>query len=144
MTDAAGVALFQTWALENVRYADTDRQGHVNNAVFASFLEIGRVGLIYCPEAGLAAPGTEFVLARLEVDYLAEIGWPGHVAIGTTVAAIGRSSLTLEQALYHDRGLAARARTVVVLIDQQTRRSTPFTPAAREWLEQLRTKAMPG
>ena len=29
---------------EKLRYVDTDRQGHINNAVFASMMETGRVG----------------------------------------------------------------------------------------------------
>lgn len=35
---------FRTY--EKLRYVDTDRQGHVNNAVFASMLETGRVELL--------------------------------------------------------------------------------------------------
>jgi hypothetical protein len=36
MTDANPLARYPSWATETIRYADTDRQGHVNNAVFAS------------------------------------------------------------------------------------------------------------
>ena len=41
-------------AYDKLRYGDTDRQGHVNNAVFATFMETGRVELIYNPEDPLA------------------------------------------------------------------------------------------
>ena len=41
---------------DKLRYADTDRQGHVNNAVFSTFLETGRVELIYDSEAHLPLP----------------------------------------------------------------------------------------
>lgn len=143
MTDDAEPSLFQSWTSENIRYADTDRQGHVNNAIFATFFEIGRVSLVYSPEAQLVAPGTEFVIARLEIDYLAEIGWPGHVAIGTTVASVGRSSLTLNQAIFQGERRVAQAHSVVVLIDQQMRRATPLTAAARECLQQLQARSMP-
>lgn len=143
MTDTMNDGLFQRWMFDNVRYADTDRQGHVNNAVFATFFETGRVALLYAPEGGLALPGTEFVIARLEIDYRAEIRWPGRIAIGTTVAAVGRSSLTLEQALFQDGTCAARARSVIVLIDQGSRRSAALGPAAREWVDTLQLSAMP-
>jgi len=43
---------FRTTA--EIRYADTDRQGHVNNAVFATFSEIGRVAFLYDPAHPLA------------------------------------------------------------------------------------------
>ncbi|HDG9121136.1 TPA: acyl-CoA thioesterase, partial [Pseudomonas aeruginosa] len=41
---------FPIHSSDKIRYADTDRQGHVNNAVFATFLETGRVEIIYDPE----------------------------------------------------------------------------------------------
>jgi acyl-CoA thioester hydrolase len=36
----------------SIRFGDLDRQGHVNNAVFATSFESGRVGLIYDAETG--------------------------------------------------------------------------------------------
>ena len=47
---------------EKLRYVDTDRQGHVNNAVFASMLETGRVELLYNPDRSLADPEGSFVI----------------------------------------------------------------------------------
>ena len=41
-----------------------------------------------------------FVIARLSLDYLGEILWPGTVEIGTAVKAVGNSSLTFTQALF--------------------------------------------
>lgn len=34
---------FPRRTFDKVRYADTDRQGHVNNTAFSSFFETGRV-----------------------------------------------------------------------------------------------------
>ena len=48
-----------------IRFGDLDRQGHVNNAVFATYFASGRVGLIYDPENGLQVPGATSVVARL-------------------------------------------------------------------------------
>ena len=36
------ISYYAHWTKESVRYNDTDRQGHVNNAVFVTFLEAGR------------------------------------------------------------------------------------------------------
>ncbi len=38
---------------DKLRYGDTDRQGHVNNAVFATFLETGRVEMLFAREQGV-------------------------------------------------------------------------------------------
>ena len=58
---------------DKLRYNDTDRQGHVNNAVFASMLETGRVELLYHPDRPLADRQCSFVIARLTLDLHAEI-----------------------------------------------------------------------
>jgi len=123
---------------DKVRYADTDRQGHVNNAVFASFLETGRVEILYDPERPLTADGAEFVIARLSLDFRGEIRWPGSVTVGTGVRRIGSSSLTLSQAVYQDDRCVAHAETVIVQVDTVSRRARPLTVAAKTRFEDLR------
>jgi acyl-CoA thioester hydrolase len=130
---------FPLRSLDKIRYADTDRQGHVNNAVFATLLETGRVELLFDPAAPLAEPGSAFVIARLALDFRAEIVWPGEVLIGTRVAAIGRSSVRLEQALFQGGRCVAMGETVTVLMDETTRRSRPLPPAAVARLSALMT-----
>lgn len=124
MTDLPTLDSFPARAYDKLRYGDTDRQGHVNNAVFATFFETGRVELLLAGDRPLLAPGTSLVLARLEVDLVAEILWPGTVEIGSAVGRIGRSSIALEQALFQNGRYCARATSVVVLVDDATRRST--------------------
>jgi acyl-CoA thioester hydrolase len=114
---------------DKLRYADTDRQGHVNNAVFATLLETGRVELLYAADGPLHEPGCSFVIASLHLDFHGEITWPGRVEIGTRVASIGRSSVTLEQALFQEDRCAATARTVIVQVNDATRRSHPLGEA---------------
>ena len=76
----------------DIRFADLDRQGHVNNAVFATFSEVGRVAFMYDPERPLVSKGRSFVIARLLIDFRAELFWPGTVDIGTGVVRAGCSS----------------------------------------------------
>lgn len=123
------------WTKDVVRYADTDRQGHVNNAVFATFFESGRVAILYAPGAPLAPAGGSFVIVHLSLDFWEEIRWPSEVSIGTTVLKIGRSSLTLGQGLFIDGQCVATAETVIVLTDNATRKSRPLPDEARAVLE---------
>ncbi|OBK32436.1 thioesterase [Mycobacterium sp. 1165196.3] len=130
MDDAPTFAQFPAHAYDKLRYADTDRQGHVNNSVFSTALETGRVELLHAPDAGITEAGKSFVIARLELDFRGELMWPGQVAIGTKVQSVGRSSITLAQGLFqHDRCVAL-ATTVVVQVDDRTRRATPWSAAA--------------
>lgn len=125
------------WTKDVVRYADTDRQGHVNNAVFATFFESGRVAILYSPTTPLAPDGGSFVIVHLSLDFSAEIRWPSEVSIGTTVLAIGRSSVTLGQGLFVDQQCVATAETVIVLTDDATRKSRPLPDDARAVLERF-------
>lgn len=130
MTTQPRLDAFPATAFDKLRYGDTDRQGHVNNAVFATFFETGRVEFLFGAGMAIAGPGQSFVLARLEIDLVAEVNWPGTVEIGTRVTRVGKSSIGLEQALFQNGALVARAASVVVLTDVTSRRSTPLSEEA--------------
>lgn len=137
MPDDLAITDFPLRAWDKLRYRDTDRQGHVNNSVFSTFLETGRVELIYDRARQLVEPGAAFVIARLELDFRAELLWPGEVEIGSRIASIGRSSIRLEQAIFQGGRCAASGITVMVQVDEATRKSRPFSEAVRTRLEQL-------
>lgn len=120
-----------------IRYSDTDRQGHVNNAIFATYLEVGRVALLYDAGSTILSPDCDFVLARLSIDFRAELSWPGEVLIGTGVARIGTSSIQLVQGIYQSGRMAATAETVSVMTSNETRRPHPLADNAVGTLKTL-------
>jgi acyl-CoA thioester hydrolase len=122
---------------DKIRYADTDRQGHVNNAVFSTFIETARAEIIYDRDRPLVEPGTSFVVARLALDFRAEINWPGTIWIGTRVAQVGRSSFRLEHGLFQDERCVATAEVVIVQVNDATRKSQALSAAAIERLAKL-------
>ncbi|MHA7772871.1 acyl-CoA thioesterase [Roseibium sp. M-1] len=124
---------------DKLRYGDTDRQGHVNNAVFATFLETGRVELLY--NEALADDGAAFVIARLELDFLSEINWPGDVEIGTAVLEVGRSSFKLYQKVFQEGHPVAQGMTVIVQMNEASRKSQPLSDRARQRLLELTRSA---
>jgi acyl-CoA thioester hydrolase len=132
-----GLADFPRRVADVIRYGDLDRQGHVNNAVYSTYFESGRVDVIFDPERGLQVAGATTVLARVEIDYLRELRWPGTVEIGTAVETIGRSSYVFRQGVFHDGACAASARATMVLIDGETRRSRPLPDELVARLERL-------
>lgn len=140
MDDAPTLAQFPSRAFDKLRYADTDRQGHVNNSVFSTALETGRVELLYAPDTGIVETGKSFVIARLELDFRGELTWPGEVAIGTRVESVGRTSFTLSQALFQRERCVALASTVIVQVDDATRRATSLSAAAAARLLDLRPR----
>jgi acyl-CoA thioester hydrolase len=113
---------------EKLRFADTDCNGHISNAVFAVCCQNARMELLHDPRRVPLPIDGPFVIARLEIDFLGEMRWPGSVVIGSRCEHVGRTSLLMTQALFVDERCAARARSTVVLMDRATRRAAPLPP----------------
>ncbi len=125
---------FPVKTFDKVRYVDTDRQGHVNNSVFSSFLETGRVEILYNKDFPVLSQDSSFVIASLKLDFLKEIVWPGNVDIGTGVMKTGNSSIVLFQKLFQNDVCVARAETVIVQVRNDKTGSSPLSGPAKEIL----------
>ncbi|GGB72718.1 thioesterase [Deinococcus soli (ex Cha et al. 2016)] len=99
-----------------LRYGDLDAMGHVNNARYAEFLEVGRMGL--SREVGGQADDRS-VLARLEIDYVRDIRQGQEVAVDTLVERVGRTSWTSVALILANGVPCAFARSVQVRVDEQ-------------------------
>jgi len=132
---------FPHHAADIIRLGDLDHQGHVNNAVYATYFETGRVHFMRDTFGGLRFGDKNFVVARVEINYLRELHWPGNVCVGTGVERIGTSSVTYAQAVFHEGLCAAHGFTTMVMIGRATRRPTPM-PA--DTVARLRSLQRPG
>jgi acyl-CoA thioester hydrolase len=112
---------------DNVRFADLDPNQHVNNAVYATYFETGRVTLTKDPGYGLVPPGLAWVMVRLDMHFRGELLWPGTIEMGLGVARFGRTSVTFDQVVFSEGRCVASAQAVTVLIDDATRKPTPLT-----------------
>jgi acyl-CoA thioester hydrolase len=113
---------------DNVRFADLDPNQHVNNAVYATYFETGRVTLMKDHSYGLMPEGLGWIMVRLDIHFRAELRWPGTVEMGLGVSRFGRTSVTFDQVVFSQGRCVASAQAVTVLIDEATRRPTPLTP----------------
>ncbi len=107
-----------------LRFRDTDMLGHVNNAVYAEMFEAGRVEML--APLGLLSGPHAVVIARLEIDFLREMNWPGTARIETAIARIGTKSMHVRQRLFVGAEETARGRSVLAVIDVRTRRAVPI------------------
>lgn len=141
MTDAAtlpALEAFPTRVVQTLRYGDMDEAGHVNNAVYSTLFEAGRVALLYDPARDMPPAGCHFSLVRITIDFLAEMSWPGDVTIATGATRLGSSSIGLRQAIFKDGVIQAHNDSVVVLTNSSTRRSQPMPDYMRAMFEALR------
>jgi acyl-CoA thioester hydrolase len=112
---------------DNVRFADLDPNQHVNNAVYASYFETGRVTLVKDRSYGLMPPGLGWIMVRLDIHFRAELRWPNTIEMGLGVSKLGRTSVTFDQVVFSEGICVASAQSVSVLIDEETRKPTPLT-----------------
>lgn len=113
----------------HVRWRDTDALGHVNHAVFLTYLEEGR-DAFYVQVLG---SDPEYVVVRLEVDLRAEVRHPDRqVTVRIEAEQVGTTSLTTrETILTPSREVVAEARVVTVRWDPGQRRPIPFSETER-------------
>jgi acyl-CoA thioester hydrolase len=123
---------------DNVRFGDLDPNQHVNNAVYATYFETGRVTLMKDPRHGLMPQGLAWIMVRLDMHFRAELRWPGQIELGLGVVRFGRTSVTCDQVVFSEGRCIASAQAVMVLIDEVTRKPAPLTAELvsvfRPWL----------
>lgn len=125
---------FPLVTFDKLRYSDTDSQGHVNNAVFSTFLETGRVEILYNSGIPIATEDSSFVIASLKLDFIHEIKWPGQIDIGTGITKIGNSSIVIFQMLFQNEILTAKAETVIVQVNKKDGKSSALSQFAKDIL----------
>jgi acyl-CoA thioester hydrolase len=116
-----------------LRWGDSDANGHVNHARALGPLEDARLAMV----AG--APGTRggqdhgLILARLEIDYLRQIHYrvSEHLTVSSRITRLGRSSIGMRQELTQDGEVALRAEMVLVSFDYAADAASPLTDAQR-------------
>ena len=118
-----------TWVQrEHVRFRDCDAMGHVNNAVYSTYLEQARIGIL----GGLEP----FILARVEIDFRAELRAGEEVEVRTRCPRIGTKSFDLEHEIWADERLVAEAKSVLVGYDYRAGASVPLTENQRRRLSE--------
>ncbi len=129
--DLTDPASFEFWAVENVRIADTDMGGHINNTALAAYVESGRVARLRAAMSQ-RSPDERWVIAHLEIDFRAEAQPPGQVRIGTRLLKLGGKSVALGAGLFKDERCIATARSVMVFLKGAD--TAPIPDAVRQSL----------
>jgi acyl-CoA thioester hydrolase len=115
-----------------IRWRDLDAYRHVNNAVYATYLEEGRdEWMVHA--LGDAGDPWDYVLARVAIDFRRELTQDDDaVLVRIRLTRIGTSSLTLhEEIVTLDGSLSAEAEAVLVARDRENGRSRPLTDVER-------------
>jgi acyl-CoA thioester hydrolase len=126
-----------------VRFRDCDPLGHVNNAVYLTYLEQARFNLwreqldyIATSASAGGARGLGFILARVECDFTAQARYGDELEIRLSLAGLGRSSFTYAYEIVEVASgrRVALAKTVIVRFDYDRQVSVPLDEALRQRL----------
>jgi acyl-CoA thioester hydrolase len=127
-----------------VRFADTDAMGHVNNAAYLTFVEAARIDwwAAVAGEPILREPARAegLILAEASVAFRAPVFFGDRVVVETRATGIGRTSLALEHRVTAQRDgepcrLVATCQSVIVRYDYVEERPTPFLSELVERVE---------
>ena len=125
-----------------VRFSDCDPLGHVNNAVYSTYLEQARFAL-WRAQAGVelrrAARGEGregFILARTEIDFRSEAHEGDELEVRLMLDGFGRTSAAYSYEVVDAATgrLVANAKSVQVWYDYQAKTPVVLTPDLKERL----------
>ncbi len=117
---------------ETVRFRDLDAFGHVNNAVYATYLEAARIAyLLELTGAALMEMG--IILAEQTISYRRPAYFGERLGIGVRVTMFGTKSFTMEYVVARagDGALIATGQSVQVAYDYATERAVPVPEGLR-------------
>jgi acyl-CoA thioester hydrolase len=123
-----------------IRFRDIDALGHVNNAVYLSYLEQTRAK--YLETLGLRDSHPTTILVGNEIDYLRPVLLHDSLIVKMRCLSIGRKSLKFEYHVFANAELAARAISTHVWFDFAAGQSVLVPPEAILKLEQLEQKKL--
>ncbi|WP_298483256.1 thioesterase family protein [uncultured Chloroflexus sp.] len=121
-----------------VRFRDLDALGHVNNAVYATYLESARIAYYQRLVSG-SLDRLGIILAELTIRYKAPAHFGDELLVGVRVSRIGGKSFTMDYAIARlgDGALIATAQSVLVAYDYAAGRSVPVSDEFRTRVAEL-------
>jgi acyl-CoA thioester hydrolase len=119
---------------ERVRFRDLDPMGHVNNAVFLTYIESARVAFLQHLGAAATLEDMSIIVARIEIDFRAPVGFGEEVEIAVHASRFGGKSFDLDYELRVGGTVVAEAKSVLVAYDYGKGEAIEIP---EEWREKL-------
>lgn len=117
------------------RFCETDALGHINNTVVPVWFEKAREPIFRLFSPDLSVKDWRLILARIEVDFQAQIFYGKDLDIRTWIERIGNSSIVIVQEAVQNDVVCAVGKSVMIHFDYQQQSSAPVPDHIREQLE---------
>jgi acyl-CoA thioester hydrolase len=137
--DLADRSIYGFSTTEHLRFADVDANGHINNGSFIEMMENARVSYLrQIVRSGL--PRFRLVIGRIEADFKRQMFFPGSATACARLVEAHDRKVVIGQALFDGEGrCTAVQKVIMVSLNEETHKSTPFDPAVRAALGTLAT-----
>lgn len=123
-----------------VRFRDTDMLGHVNNAVYLSWMELGRMAFSDSKWPFIEWKNEGFILAHVSIDYVEPVFLNDIVRVYMRAGKIGTKSVHLECIITKQdkRGerVTAKGLNIIVAFDYANNRSMELP---EHWVTMLKS-----
>jgi acyl-CoA thioester hydrolase len=114
-----------------VRFADSDALGHINNASFATYAEMARLEFL----STLGESVQRMILANLVIDFRRQVLVTDAVHVDSWVEKLGNTSMSIAHTIFANDERAAEIKSVVVYFDYASSKAMPLTKEMRVGLE---------
>ena len=107
------------------RWRDIDSFGHVNNAVYLTYIEDARI--LFFRRWKITEMKKSLIVASIKIDYLQQIDHPSDLIVGQKISRIGNSSFDIQSTLFIKGQSKPAARSVVISVcfDYKQNKSVP-------------------
>ncbi|AXQ28906.1 acyl-CoA thioesterase [Solimonas sp. K1W22B-7] len=117
------------------RFYETDAFGHINNTVMTGWFETAREPVLRIFSPDFPIRGLTLILARIEVDFVAQTYFGHEVSIRTSIEKLGNSSFVVLHEAWQKDKVVARGKAVMVAFDFDAQKSVPIPAVQRAELE---------
>jgi acyl-CoA thioester hydrolase len=119
---------------EFAKFRDLDPMGHVNNAVFLTYIESARIAFFQDLGAAQGIEDMSMIVARIEIDFRSPVRFDDEVEISVRASRFGTKSFDLDYVLRVAGDVVAEAKSVQVAFDYD--RGEPMA-IPEDWREKL-------
>lgn len=119
-------------------FSDTDLLGHINHCMIPVWFEHARLPIFRLFTPSLDAQNWKLIVARIEIDYQAQLYYGKEIFLKTGIEKMGNSSMTIRHQAIQEGTIGAQGKVIMVHFDYKNRKALPIPESIRLSLEKLK------
>ena len=129
---------------QEVAFRDLDAFGHVNNAVYLTYIENARIGYVRDVLGIESLEGLLLIVASVKIDFRSRANLGEVLEIGSRTTRVGTKSFDLDHEIRsssQDGRLVAEVSTTLVAFDYDADNTMPIPPEWKERIENYESRS---